>query len=80
MNDFSNINFDKINEIAYAEEAFVAKELMEYLKSDYKSRLSNIKDRAEQIIDDARKSVNSIKSPIDSLLQEYQLNTQEGTN
>ena len=79
MSDFSNINFDKINEIAYAEEAFVAKELMEYLQYDYKSRLSNIKDRAEQIINDARKSASSVKNPIDNLLQEYQLNTQEGT-
>ena len=79
MSNFSNIKFDRINEIAYAEEAFVAKELMEYLQSDYKSRLSNIKDRAEQIINDARKSASSVKNPIDNLLQEYQLNTQEGT-
>ena len=79
MSDFSNINFDKINKIAYAKEAFVAKELMEYLQYDYKSRLSNIKDRAEQIVNDARKSVSSVKNPIDNLLQEYQLNTEEGT-
>ena len=76
MND---LNFKKINDIAYTEEDIVAKELLEYLKPEYKNRLKNIKDRATDIVTNARKSIGIIKNPIDNLLQEYQLNTREGT-
>ena len=34
--------FKKINDIAYTEEDIVAKELLEYLKPEYKNRLKNI--------------------------------------
>ena len=76
MND---LNFKKINDIAYTEEDIVAKELLEYLKPEYKNRLKNIKERATDIVTNARKSIGIIKNPIDNLLQEYQLNTREGT-
>ena len=74
-----DLNFKKINDIAYTEEDIVAKELLEYLKPEYKNRLKNIKDRATDIVTNARKSIGIIKNPIDNLLQEYQLNTREGT-
>ena len=44
MNDISKLNFDKINDITYASEDFVAKELLEYLTPEYNKRLSSIKD------------------------------------
>ena len=79
MNNLSNVNFEKINDIAYANEENVVKELLEYLTPEYNSRLNNIKVRAGEIVTDARKSIGLINSPIDNLLQEYQLNTNEGT-
>ena len=74
-----DLNFKIINDIAYAEEDIVAKELLKYLKPQYKNRLNNIKDRATDIVTNARKSIGIIKNPIDNLLLEYQLNTHEGT-
>ena len=79
MNNLSNVNFEKINDIAYANEENVVKELLEYLTPEYNSRLNNIKVRAGEIVTDARKSIGLINNPIDNLLQEYQLNTHEGT-
>ena len=79
MNNLSNINFEKINDIAYANEENVVKELLEYLTPEYNSRLNNIKVRAGEIVTGARKSIGLINNPIDNLLQEYQLNTHEGT-
>ena len=55
-----DLNFKKINDIAYADEDVVAKELLEYLKPEYKNRLKNIKDRAADIVTNARKSVGII--------------------
>ena len=46
MNNLSNINFEKINDIVYANEENVVKELLEYLTPEYNSRLNNIKVRA----------------------------------
>ena len=48
MNNLSNINFEKINDIVYANEENVVKELLEYLTPEYNSRLNNIKVRAVQ--------------------------------
>ena len=79
MNNLSNINFEKINDIVYANEENVVKELLEYLTPEYNSRLNNIKVRAGEIVTSARKSIGLINNPIDNLLQEYQLNTLEGT-
>ena len=57
MSNLSNINFEKINEIVYANEENVVKELLEYLTSEYSSRLNNIKVRAGEIVTSARKSI-----------------------
>ena len=72
------ITFDEINKIAYASESLVAKNLLDYLKPEYNKRLLNIEDRANEIVEAVRKSIKS-DSPIENLLQEYELNTKEGT-
>ena len=79
MNNLSNVNFERINAVAYANEETIVKELLEYCTPEYYSKLKNIKDRASEIVTSARKSIGLIKNPIDNLLQEYQLNTHEGT-
>ena len=72
------ITFDEINKISYASESLVAKHLLDYLKPEYNKRLLNIEDRANEIVEAVRKSIKS-DSPIENLLQEYELNTKEGT-
>ena len=72
------IKFDEINKIAYASESLVSKNLLDYLKPEYNKRIANIEDRASEIVDTVRKSIKS-DSPIENLLQEYELNTKEGT-
>ena len=57
MNNLSNINFEKINDIVYANEENVVKELLEYLTPEYNSKLNNIKVRAAEIVTSARKSI-----------------------
>ena len=79
MNNISKLNFDKINVIADASEDFIVEELLEYLTPEYNKRLPKIKERAKEIVKNARKTIGLIKNPIDNLLQEYQLNTNEGT-
>ena len=79
MNNLPNLNFEKINAVAYENEENIVKELLEYLTPEYNSKIYNIKDRASEIVTSARKSIGLIKNPIDNLLQEYQLNTHEGT-
>ena len=79
MNEMNlEITFDEINKIAYASESLVAKNLLDYLKPEYNKRLLNIEDRANEIVEAVRKSIKS-DSPIENLLQEYELNTKEGT-
>ena len=72
------ISFDKINEIAYVSESLVSKNLLNYLKPEYKKRLTSIDDRANEIVNTVRESIKS-DSPIENLLQEYELNTKAGT-
>ena len=72
------ITFDEINKIAYASESLVVKNLLDYLKPEYNKRLLNIEDRANEIVESVRESIKS-DSPIENLLQEYELNTKEGT-
>tara|TARA_B100000686_G_scaffold83251_1_gene90015 strand:+ start:4064 stop:7195 length:3132 start_codon:yes stop_codon:yes gene_type:complete len=72
------ISFDKINQIAYENESKIAENLLDYLKPEYISRINNIEDRALEIVESVRKSIKS-DSPIEDLLQEYELNTKEGT-
>ena len=57
MNNLSSINFEKINDIVYANEENVVKELLEYLTPEYNSRLNNIKVRAGEMVTSARKSI-----------------------
>lgn len=72
------LTFDEINKIAYASESLISKNLLDYLKSEYNQRLLNIEDRANEIVEAVRESIKS-DSPIENLLQEYELNTKEGT-
>ncbi len=72
------LTFEEINKIAYASESQVAKNLLDYLTPEYNQRLLNIEDRASEIVEAARKSIKP-DSPIENLLQEYELNTKEGT-
>ncbi|HIC41728.1 MAG TPA: bifunctional proline dehydrogenase/L-glutamate gamma-semialdehyde dehydrogenase PutA, partial [Pelagibacterales bacterium] len=79
MNEMNpEITFDEINKIAYASESLVSKNLLNYLKPEYNKRLVNIEDRANEIVKAVRKSIKS-DSPVENLLQEYELNTKEGT-
>jgi len=71
-------SFNKINEISYFSETDLTHTLLSYLKPEYKKRIRNVEDRATDIVETIRKSIKS-DSPIESLLQEYQLNTREGT-
>ena len=71
-------SFNKINDIAYSSETDLTHNLLNYLKPEYKKRIQNVEDRATDIVETIRKSIKS-DSPIESLLQEYQLNTREGT-
>ena len=71
-------SFNKINEIVFSSETDLTNVLLSYLKTEYKERIRNIEDRATEIVNTVRKSIKS-DSPIESLLQEYELNTKEGT-
>ena len=72
------LSFNKINEVSYSSETNLTHTLLNYLKPEYKKRIRNVEDRATDIVETIRKSIKS-DSPIESLLQEYQLNTREGT-
>ena len=79
MNEMNlEITFDEINKISYASESLVAKNLLDYLKPEYNKRLLNIEDRSNEIVEAVRKSIKS-DSPVENLLQEYELNSKEGT-
>ena len=78
LNNINNLNFDKINEVAYASENDLVIKLLDYLKDEYNSKIKNIEDRAIDIVEAIRKNIKS-DSPIENLLQEYELNTKEGT-
>ena len=79
MNEMNlEITFDEINKISYASESLVVKNLLDYLKPEYNKRLLKIEDRANEIVEAVRKSTKS-DSPVENLLQEYELNTKEGT-
>ena len=71
-------SFDKINNVHYLEEEVRVKQLLEYLEPKYESIKPRIYQRAEEIVNYARNE-SRIVSPIESLLQEFQLNTKEGT-
>jgi len=74
----NNLSFDIINKMAYASETDISQNLLNFLTPKYKESIINIEDRASEIVKSIRKSIKS-DSPIESLLQEYELNTKEGT-
>ena len=53
--------------------------MMDYLLPEYLKKVDQINSRALEIVNESRKSISLIKSPIENLLQEYKLNTEEGT-
>ncbi len=71
-------SFDKINSIHYLDEDIRVKELLNYLQPNYIQIKPRIYSRAEEIVNFARNE-SKIVSPIESLLQEFQLDTKEGT-
>ena len=71
-------NFDKINQFGCESEELVVKSLLEYLLPIVKDKTSSINNKASKIVTYAKKITKFI-NPIDSLLQEYKLNSKEGT-
>ena len=70
--------FNKINSIHYISEEDRVKELLNFLETKYEKIQPKVYERAEEIVNFARNE-SKIISPIESLLQEFQLNTKEGT-
>ncbi len=71
-------SFGKINELGNMSEKEVAKLLINFLSPLYESKSKNVYDKSQIIIRKAQQT-KKIISPIDSLLQEYKLNSKEGT-
>ena len=44
---------------------------MDYLLPEYLKKVDQINSRALEIVNESRKSISLIKSPIENLLQEY---------
>ena len=59
----SRVNFNTINEAAYASESDLAYNLLDYLKDEYKLKKQSIEYRAIDIVDTIRKSIKT-DSPI----------------
>ena len=57
------LNFNTINEAAYASESDLAYNLLDYLKDEYKLKKQSIEYRAKDIIETIRKSIKT-DSPI----------------
>jgi len=74
----NNNSFYNINKVHYINEEDRIKELLEFLEPRYNSVKNNIRERSEEIVKYARNE-SKFKSPIENLLQEFQLNTKEGT-
>ena len=71
-------SFGKINELGNMSEKEVARLLINFLSPLYESKSKNVYDKSQIIIRKAQQT-KKIISPIDSLLQEYKLNSKEGT-
>ena len=69
----------EIDQVVSFDESIIVDNLIKYLEPNYVDKRKDIKARAEQIVNESRKSIGIIKSPIENLLQEYQLNSEEGT-
>ena len=72
------VDFSELNNVQYMPEEQVVKILLKYLEPKYNLVKDKVRNRSEEIVDYARNQ-SKIKSPIENLLQEYQLNTKEGT-
>ena len=69
----------EIDQVVSFDESIIVDNLIKYLEPNYANKRKDIKARAEQIVNESRKSIGIIKSPIENLLQEYQLNSEEGS-
>ncbi len=76
-----NINNEllDIDNVLNLDESVIVKNMMDYLLPKYLKKVDKINNRALEIVNESRKSISLIKSPIENLLQEYKLNTEEGT-
>ena len=71
-------SFEEINKAHYLDEEIQVKQLLKFVEPKYNNIKARIYQRAEEIVNYARNE-SEIESPIESLLQEFQLNTKEGT-
>jgi len=78
INNINNELLD-IDNVVNLDESIIVKNMMDYLLPDYLKKIDQINSRALEIVNESRKSISLIKSPIENLLQEYKLNTEEGT-
>ena len=79
MTDIAVNTLFEIDQVVSFDESIIVDNLIRYLEPNYIDKRKDIKARAEQIVNESRKSIGIIKSPIENLLQEYQLNSEEGT-
>ena len=79
MPDIAVNTLFEIDQVVSFDETIIVDNLIKYLEPNYFDKRKDIKARAEQIVNESRKSIGIIKSPIENLLQEYQLNSEEGT-
>ena len=79
MPDIAVNTLFEIDQVVSFDETIIVDNLIKYLEPNYVDKRKDIKARAEQIVNESRKSIGIIKSPIENLLLEYQLNSEEGT-
>ena len=79
MPDIAVNTLFEIDQVVSFDESIIVDNLIKYLEPNYVDKRKDIKARAEQIVNESRKSIGIIKSPIENLLLEYQLNSEEGT-
>ena len=72
------LNFNKINKIQYMSEEVRVNQLLKFVENKYNKVKNNINIRTKEIVDYA-KNQSKLTTPIENLLQEFQLNTKEGT-
>ena len=71
-------NFNQINKVHYMNEEKVISYLYEFVKDKFNKSKKNIRERTREIVNYA-KNQSKLTTPIENLLQEFQLNTKEGT-
>ena len=62
-----NINKEllDIDNVVYLDESVIVKKMMDYLLPDYLKNIDHINTRALEIVNESRKSISLIKSPIE---------------